>query len=233
MPAAFSLNLLSILKKFKLCCCRADRIDGVDVEMVTFPSLLNKQPADQWLYDQQFPYNVIVVLRCPNNMMVPPGVFVALQVALPAHTSTWTLSSNAIVCHSGDGQLCVKMVDDEQSLRFHARSIPQNRKAAFDVLITAIKQLAIACVGVPNLKFTVKYGCMRNGLVYNDADMLTASLPALIDARSKNQINVVADNRDAVPVVNFLGIPEESLMIRIVVELGKVKKVLIGNYCQS
>ena len=108
------------------------------------------------------------------------------------------------------------MVDDEQSLRFHARSIPQNRKAAFDVLITAMKQLAIACVGVPNLKFTVKYGCMRNGLVYNDADMLTASLPALIDARSKNQINFVADNRDAVPVVNFLGIPEESLSVNVV-----------------
>ncbi len=151
--------------------------------------------------------------------MVPPGVFVALQVALPAHMSTSTLSSNAIVCRNGDGQLCVKIDDEEQSLRFHARSIAQNRKAAFDVLITAIKQLAIACVGVPKLLFTVKYACMRNPLVYNDAHMLTASLPALVDARSKNQINVVADNRDTVPVVNFLGIPEESLLVKIGVAL--------------
>ncbi len=82
------------------------------------------------------------------------------------------------------------------------------------MLITALQQLAHTCVGVPNLKFTVKYACMPNPLVYNDAEMLTASLLALIRARSNNQINVVADNGDSVPVVDFLGIPEESLLFK-------------------
>ena len=143
MSDAAAVNALSILKHFKLCCSRVVRVDGVDIEMVTFPSLLNKQPADQWCVDAWFPYHVMVAVYCPKNMMVPPGVFVALQVAVVEYMPTSTLSANALVCNSGDAQLCVKISDDQQSLRLHARSIAHNRKAAFDVLITAIQQLAI------------------------------------------------------------------------------------------